>query len=210
MIGSREFWNKRSEIYDAQVGPLYEKAYEKTVARTLNYLSPEHRVLDYACGTGITTLQIAPHVAQVRAIDIADEMVRQAREKAAARGVGNVEVSQTGLFDPCLEEGSFDGVMAFNVLCYVEDLEGALARIRALLRPGGVFLSATDCLGEGLTKVGVKKWFKSHTGSMPYVAFYKMKGLEGAVTDAGFLVLERENLFPAPPNLFIAAKKPED
>ena len=118
----------------------------------------------------------------------------------------NVEISQTDLFDPCLEPGSFDAVTAFNVLCYVDNPQEVLARIRSLLKPGGIFLSATDCLGEKLTKVGIKKFWKSHTGSMPYVAFYSMKKMEQVIAAGGFTVLERENLFPAPPNLFVAAR----
>ncbi len=207
MITERDFWNHRSHNYDEQIGPLYERAYQLTAERTLAYLKPEDRVLDFACGTGIVTLEEAPHVKYVRAIDISDEMVVKAKQKMADHGVTNVEVTQTDLFDPCLEPASFDVVTAFNVLCYVEDSAAVLARIRSLLKPGGRFLSATDCLGEKLTKVGVKKWFKSHTGSMPYVAFYKMKGLERRIADAGFTVVESENLFPAPPNLFVAARK---
>lgn len=206
MITCKDFWNQRSLIYDDQVGPLYQAAYDKTVANTLKYLKPGDRVLEFACGTGIVTLQVAPHVAHVRAIDISDQMVCQAREKAEAQGISNVEVSQLDLFDPSLEPGSFDAVLAFNVLCYVDDLNAVLARIRALLKPGGVFLSATDCLAGKITKVGIKKFIKSHTGSMPYVAFFTQGSLARKVEQAGFILLESENLFPAPPNLFIAAK----
>lgn len=207
MIGSQEFWNRRARIYDQQVGPLYEAAYDKTVANTLRYLRPDFQVLDFACGTGITTAQIAPHVASVRAIDISAEMAARARGKVDALGLTNVEVSHAQIWDPSLTEGSFDAVTAFNVLCYLPDRPQVLARIRALLKPGGLFLSATDCLGEKLTRVGLKKWWNSHTGAMPYVAFDSMRGLERAVADAGFQVVERENLFPAPPNLFLAGVK---
>ena len=124
-----------------------------------------------------------------------------------AAGLANTEVTNTDLFDPSLPEGIFDAVLAFNVLCYVENPQQVLARIRALLKPGGLFLSATDCLGTGMTRERLRKFWKSHTGSMPYVAFYKMKGLERRIADAGFTVVERENLFPAPPNLFVAARK---
>ena len=82
-----------------------------------------------------------------------------------------------------------------------------LARIRELLRPEGMFLSATDCLGERLTREGVRKWWRSHTGKMPYVSFDRMHTLEASIAAAGFEVLETENLFPAPPNLFVAARK---
>ena len=196
----------RSQHYDDQIGPQYAAAYDKTVSKALKYLQPQDRVLEFACGTGITTFQIAPHVSWVRAIDISDEMVRRAKAKAADQGVQNVEISQTDLFDPCLAEGSFDAVTAFNVLLYVENRQEVLARIRALLKSEGMFLSATDCLGEGITKVGIQKFWKSHTGSMPYVAFYSMKKMEQVIAAGGFTVLERENLFPAPPNLFVAAR----
>ena len=205
MITPQEFWNMRSEHYDEGSGEQYAQAYARTVELTLKYLKPGDRVLEFACGTGLTTVQIAPHVAAVRAIDISDGMVEKARARLA--GLPNVELSQTDLFNPCLEEGSFDAVTAFNVLLYVEDRPRVLARIRALLKPEGMFLSAGDCLGEGITKVGIKKFWKSHTGSMPYVAFDTKKKLEEDIAAAGFTVLERENLYPAPPNLFVAARK---
>ena len=207
MVTPREFWNLRSRTYDQGSGEEYAAAYDKTVANTLKYLNGESRVLEFACGTGITTVAIAPHVSFVRAIDISDEMVAKARAKLERLGLANVELSQTDLFDPCLEEGSFDAVTAFNVLLYVENRGEVLARIRSLLKPGGMFLSATDCLGEKITKVGIRKFWKSHTGSMPYVAFDTRKKLEEEIARAGFSILERENLFPAPPNLFGAAKK---
>ena len=193
MITSREFWNRRSQVYDDQVGGVYAQAYDKTVSRSLNYLRPEDQVLEFACGTGIVTLRLAPHVGRLWAIDISDEM--------AAR------VTNTDLFDASLPQGTFDAVLAYNVLCYVEDLQGLLSRVRSLLKPGGVFLSATDCLGDGITREGLRKFWKSHTGSMPYVAFFSIKKLEREITRAGFAVLERENLHTAPPNLFVAARR---
>ena len=207
MITPQAFWNGRAPDYDRQVEGVYRRAYRETASLSLKYLGPEDRVLEFACGTGIVTLEVAPHVSHVRAIDIAPEMAARAAAKAEAAGLANVEVTNTDLFDPCLAEGSFDGVLAFNVLCYVEQPQQVLARIRALLRPGGIFLSATDCLGEKLTWVGLKKFWKSRTGSMPYVAFYTMGGLEGEIARAGFTVLEQKNLHPAPPNLFVAARR---
>lgn len=209
MVSCKDFWNQRSRSYDAQVGALYETAYEKTVSHTLPYLKPTHRVLDFACGTGLVTLQLAPHVAQVRAIDISNEMVQKLQDKLAVQGVSNVFASQTDLFDPSLEPGSFDVVLAFNVLCYVEPGLDVLRRIHSLLRPGGWFLSATDCLGDRPTLVGLKKLWKSRTGAMPYVAFYSVKGLKRRIEGTGFTLSLAENLFPAPPNLYVAAQKPE-
>lgn len=202
-----DFWDGRAQNYDAQVGPHYAEAYEKTTARFKKYLKPTDTVLDFACGTGIVTLAVAPAVHSVRAIDVSGEMVRRAREKIERQGAENVTVTQTDLFDASLHEESFDAVLACNVLLYIEDRSEALARIRALLKPQGTLLLVSDCLGEGLTRERVRKWFEYKTGKRPYVAFDTMRLLERSVADAGFTVLERENLFPAPPNLFLAAKK---
>ena len=82
-----------------------------------------------SCGTGIVTLQVAPHVARLRAIDISDEMAARAAAKVEAAGLANTQVTNTDLFDPSLPEGTFDAVLAFNVLCYLEDLpQGAEVR----------------------------------------------------------------------------------
>ena len=207
MITPQDFWNRRSRTYDQSSGAQYAQAYDKTAANTLKYLRPEDRVLEFACGTGILTLQVAPHVAHLRAIDISDQMAARAAAKVEAAGLGNTLVTHTDLFDPSLPEGGYDAVLAFNVLCYVDNLQQVLARVRALLRPGGMFLSATDCLGERPTRDGLQKLWRSRTGSMPYVAFYSMKRLEAEIARGGFAVLERENLFPAPPNLFVAARR---
>lgn len=200
----QSYWNMRSETYDEQSGSLYQDAYDRTAAGTVKYLKPTDRVLDFACGTGIVTYKMAPHAARVLGIDQAGEMVARARAKGGAE---NLEFRQMELFDPALEPGSFDVVTAFNVLCYVQDHRQVLGRIRELLKPGGYFISATDCLGERITKAGLRKWYQSHTGQMPYVAFDSMSKLEKKITDAGFQLLEQENLFPAPPNLFLVGRK---
>ena len=206
-IAPREFWNRRSQHYDGQSGAAYADAYRKTAECIRPYLTPNDRVLDFACGTGLVTLPVAQMAAEVCAIDISDEMVRHLKEKIAEQGVGNVSVSCMDLFDDSLRPDSFDAVVACNVLLYLENRAEVLTRIHELLRPKGVFLSATDCLGERLTREGVRKWWRSHTGKMPYVSFDRMHTLEASIAAAGFEGLETENLFPAPPNLFVAARK---
>ncbi len=200
----KEFWNTRAQTYDLTSGKTYAETYDKTAASSLKYLKPSDRVLEFACGTGLLTLRLAPHVARLRGIDISPGMADIAREKA--RDIPNVEITNTDLFDPCLEPGSFDAVAAYNVLLYLPDLPAALARIRALLKPGGVFLSATDCLASRPSAMGLKKLVNSRAGKMPYVAFFTQRGLERKIARSSFAVLERENLFPNPPNLFIAAR----
>ena len=202
-----EYWDKRSEIFDDMIEKVYKKTHEETINSVNRYLKPTDRVLDFACGTCTISIGIAGHAAQVRAIDISEKMVELGRAKVEKMGIGNIEVSRCGLFDESLEPGSFDAVVAANVICYLEHWDEEMARISSLLKPGGLFLSATDCLGDQITWVGIKKFIKVHTGKMPYEAFFRMKGLEKKIANSGFTILESRNIHPAPPNLFVAARK---
>ena len=172
--GERVLGRPCAELRRAGRHPTHAEAYEKTAACFKKYLKPTDTVLDFACGTGIVTFAVAPSVQSVRAIDVSGEMVRRAQEKVKAQGVENVTVTQTDLFDGCLAEESFNAVLACNVLLYIEDRSAALARIRALLKPQGTLLLVSDCLGEGLTRERVRKWFEYKTGKRPYVAFDTM------------------------------------
>ena len=207
MNSPRKFWNHRALNYDEMIGPMYEDAYRKTSANSLKYLCAQDNVLEFACGTGIVTVDVAPHVAHIRAIDISDEMVARAQKKVADAGLRNVHVTQSDLFALGLEAGSFDAVMAFNVLLYVDNFQEVMERIHTLLKPGGVFLSATDCLGWNFSKPAFLKFWRSRTGKMPYVGFFTRRGLAKKIAAGGFEILETENLFPSPPNIFIAARK---
>ena len=110
-IAPREFWNRRSQHYDGQSGAAYADAYRKTAECIRPYLTPNDRVLDFACGTGLVTLPVAQMAAEVCAIDISDEMVRHLKKKIAEQGVGNVSASCMDLFDESLRPGSFDAVV---------------------------------------------------------------------------------------------------
>src|SRR5438046_9555490 len=58
-------------------------------------IGPGQRVLDVGCGMGDPTLQVAvlvgPH-GRVLGIDVAEGMIASARERAAARGLTDVEL----------------------------------------------------------------------------------------------------------------------
>ena len=129
--------------------------------RTRSRVSPSPRQSDTSSSVP------SPSVQSVRAIDVSGEMVRRAQKKIERQGAENVTVTQTDLFDGCLAEGSFNAVLACNVLLYIEDRSAALARIRALLKPQGMLLLVSDCLGEGITRERMTKWFEYKTGKRP-------------------------------------------
>lgn len=105
-----------------------------TIEKTKKYLKATDVVLDYACGTGITTVQLADQVKEIHAIDFSQNMIVIASEKVAAEKIDNVRLAVLTITDPELKEKSFDVVLAFNILYFLDDLEAVLHRISHLLR----------------------------------------------------------------------------
>ena len=201
------FWNRRSEVFDKQVLSVYENAYRKTVKRSAAFLKKEDRVFEIGCGTGVATIPLSKYVKEITATDISENMIQKAREKAKNQSKDNIIFWTGELTEMEVEPESYDVVAAYNVLLYMKNQEEVLKKIYEVLKPGGIFLSATDCLGRNLSKDSVKKFWKSKLHLMPYVAFDTPISLMRKIQKNDFEVLEIVNLHKNPPNIFIAAKK---
>lgn len=201
------FWNRRSEVFDKQVLSVYENAYRKTVKRSAAFLKKEDRVFEIGCGTGVVTIPLSKYVKEITATDISENMIQKAREKAKNQSKDNIIFRTGELTEMEVEPESYDVVAAYNVLLYMKNQEEVLKKIYEVLKPGGIFLSATDCLGRNLSKDSVKKFWKSKLHLMPYVAFDTPISLMRKIQKNDFEVLEIVNLHKNPPNIFIAAKK---
>src|SRR5213593_3901846 len=98
------------------------------------------RVLDVGCGIGDPTLQVAvlvgPH-GRVVGVDLVDDMLATARERAAALGLGHVEFRAGDVSSIDLAPHAWDVVLGRWSLIYVADVAQVLARLREALVPGG-------------------------------------------------------------------------
>lgn len=207
MDNSAKFWDKRSGKYDSQVNTIYAQTYEATIHHTKKYLKPTDMVLDYACGTGITTVELARSVKKIIAVDISENMINIARSKSREHGIPNIEYHVIDIFSDKFIKGSFDVVLGFNILYFLKDIDKTLTRIYELLKPDGFFISATDCLGEKKTMIGTIQLLLSKTGIIPYIRRFKTSELQEIIEAHHFSILETENLYDSPPNFYIAAKK---
>jgi len=206
MKDAKNFWDKLSRKYDNQV-KKYELTYQKTIEKTNKYLGKDDVVLDYACGTGITTVALAGKVNKICAIDISPKMIEVAKSKADEKKISNIEFSQTDIFNDSLRKGSFNVVLAFNILYFLKDIPETVQRINDLLIPGGYFISTTDCLGEHKKIISVLSFCLSKIGIFPHMQMLKMSELENIIKQGHFEIIETENLYENPPNYYIAAKK---
>ena len=66
----------------------------------------------------------------------------------------------------------------------------ALASVRSLLRPGGLFISKTPCLKEMNPLIRVAVPLMQLIGKAPHVAFLSAGDLEREIAAAGFEIVE--------------------
>lgn len=210
MTDTARFWDRSAKKYAS--APIKDiPAYEYTLDRTRSYLMPTDRVLELGCGTGSTGLLLAGAVAQYHGTDISPEMIRIARDKAAAEAVDNITFTAATAQEGMVAAGPVDVVLALNLLHLLRDVEDLFDRIHAALPPGGHFISKTVCLAE--PSIGVRRFaFRAMIPLMrlvrlaPFVRSFRFDGLENSIEAAGFEVIETST-GPAMSRYIVARKR---
>lgn len=184
-----KFWNLIASKYAASPIPN-RVAYEKKIQKIKSYLSSDNMVLDIGCGTGTQCDDIADNVKQVTGIDISSRLLAIAEQRKVERKLDNVKFIQTSVFDECFRPGSLDVVMAFYVLHFFEDIDVVLKHIHELLKPGGLFVSETTCLGENRIS-GSLLQFVGHLGFLPTIKLLTTSQLELVMKKVGFKIIDK-------------------
>jgi len=98
------------------------------------------RILDQACGTGILTFEIARRfpACEIIGVELRDEYLSIARQKAQALRIGNVHFI-LGRAEDVVLHGVFDCITSSYLAKYA-DLEILLAQAGKMLRPGGLII----------------------------------------------------------------------
>jgi 2-polyprenyl-3-methyl-5-hydroxy-6-metoxy-1,4-benzoquinol methylase len=206
MDKSARFWDRVSRNTDERTKG-YDPTADRILENTGKYLTQGDLVLDYACGTGTFACGVAGHVRQVTAIDISSGMLDRAKAKAGERGIANVQFVQSTLFDERYEPGSFDVILAFNILHLLQEAPQVTQRIHELLKPGGLLISSTPCLGGKWAPLNVLLLLLSKVGLVPHITPLKASDLESLIVNGGFEIVEAESLEHTPPNHFVVATK---
>ncbi|MES9736804.1 class I SAM-dependent DNA methyltransferase [Peribacillus frigoritolerans] len=120
----------------------YEKWLMILTAKLEQYGVGGRKVLDLACGTGEMTVELAQHGFEVTGVDLSDEMLLVANEKAVKLGL-SIPLFQQNMAE--LEGlGQFDCVTIFcdslNYLRDEEDIVKTFSRVHEHLKDGGLFM----------------------------------------------------------------------
>jgi SAM-dependent methyltransferase len=126
-------WKKWNEQIDAATRSVNERLVE------LAGVKSGDRVLDIACGYGEPSLTAAGVVGpegSVVATDISPGMLAFGRERAANRGLENVEFIESGANSLELPAQSFDAAVSRWGIIFEPDGEGTASRVRGFLKEG--------------------------------------------------------------------------
>ena len=124
---------RENERLQDQAGTLVELLHCDTA-----YPEGSH-VLEAGCGIGAQTATLARRSpgARFTSIDVSAASIAEARRRAEAAGLANVEHRRADIFALPFEAGSFDHVFVCFVLEHLARPDEALAILKELLKPGG-------------------------------------------------------------------------
>ena len=139
------------------------KYYASEAADFVNRLGiqPGMKVLDVACGTGNTTLPAAKTGATVTGVDLAPNLVEQARENAKAAGL-NAKFEEGDVEALSYPDASFDAVITMFGAMFAPRPELVAAELKRVCRPGG-FIAMANWTPGGF----IGQMFKTTSAHLP-------------------------------------------
>jgi phosphatidylethanolamine/phosphatidyl-N-methylethanolamine N-methyltransferase len=146
-MSDRSYWERHASHYDASLRIL-GRPFARMLELTRDSVSGRARVLEVAAGTGLVTRALAEVAGEVVATDYASAMVEMLTKRIRELELSNVRCELADIYALRFEPASFDAVVAANVLHLVPDLDGALAALRRVLKPGGKLITPTFCHDE--------------------------------------------------------------
>jgi SAM-dependent methyltransferase len=176
----KQLWDQAATVdaRDAVLTNATDESFESTalddVRRLLAHLRGSDTVLNIGCGIGRVDLHLAPHVAELWAIDISGQMIALARKRL--KHLTNVHLLeiQDGDFLKAFADDRFDLVFSYLVLQHLEkeDAYRYMKEAYRVLKPGGTFVAQfPNLLSPEYTTAfleGVTVPQRSHARVRPY------------------------------------------
>ena len=100
-------------------------------------INPNDVVVDFGCGPGYYTIELAKKAKRVVAVDLSPEMLKKAQNKAEKAGVKNIQFLQSNGTNIQLEDSSVDMILLVTVYHEVGESEAVLKEFNRILKPEG-------------------------------------------------------------------------
>jgi 2-polyprenyl-3-methyl-5-hydroxy-6-metoxy-1,4-benzoquinol methylase len=153
---TRRAWNANAAFWDERMGEGNDFVEVLTWPATLRQLELRggERILDIACGNGLTSRRLAALGAEVEAFDFSEALIALAQKRtaqqaspeaaASSRRPGQITYHLLDATDEAallsLGEGRFDAALCNMALFDMAEIEPLMRALARLLRPGGRFV----------------------------------------------------------------------
>ena len=141
------FWDSVAGVYDLFVNVVNRRTHVTLRKIVAGLIQPGDCVLECACGTGLLTEVIAQRCARLTATDFAPKMLARAKKNCAA--FGNITFEQADITALGYPNGSFDAVVAGNVIHLLDNPMKALGELDRVCKPGGRLIIPTYMNRDG-------------------------------------------------------------
>ncbi|MBQ9061883.1 MAG: class I SAM-dependent methyltransferase [Eubacterium sp.] len=135
------FWDRVAGVYDIFVNVINRKTHQKLKEIVSDLIEPEDTVLECACGTGLLSAVIAPKCRQMTATDFSEKMLKKAEKNC--RSFRIITYAQADITALDFADGSFDKVVAGNVIHLLDNPLTALGELNRVCKDGGMLIIPT-------------------------------------------------------------------
>ena len=153
------------------------------------------------------SLEISSKVREIQAIDISSKMSEIATQRINDKSINNIKIRKSTLYDIDFSPGSYDVVLAINIFHFIDGVGRDLNRIYQLLKPGGLLISETPCMGEDRKFANKLMYYLGRVGLIPKLNMLTFKSFESLILENGFNITYKKNLSKTPRDYFIIAQK---
>ena len=103
--------------------------------------------LDFGCGTGLVTMQLAPLLQSITGIDSSSGMLDRLKDKIKNSGYSNVVTELCDVEKGTLPTGTYHLITSAMTLHHIENVVPLLTTLKTLLHPGG-WVALADLASE--------------------------------------------------------------
>ena len=144
---TQDAWDANAKVWDARMGDEgndFFKLLQWPVIASFLDPQPADRILDVACGNGLTSRKLAQFGATVTAFDFSAELIKlaQNRQNPDVRITYHMldATDESALVETLSPQAPFDSALCNMALFDIAEIEPLFRALQSLLMPGGVFV----------------------------------------------------------------------
>jgi len=206
-----------AQRYDAGIKILslgqIEKIHREIVE---NYIAVGDKVLEIGCGTGTLAILCAEKGASVVGFDISPQMLSVANKKIRERDLTDrIQLEEMGAIemDEAFNSDTFDKIVSALVFSefYSDEQKYVLREAYRVLKHGGLIIIADEVRPNSLAKRMLQLLVRIPLMVITYIltqtSTRALKGIESAITSAGFQIIHQKRTLLDSFGLYVAKKE---